>query len=368
MAAAGGQQQQQPPLHPPPLLQIPPRQPPPVVPANQPLVPQQQQAVPNPPQPIVRPPVPVPPPPLDTDGNMGSLMDPNWFRVVIMKCTASVHEGTASVTLDRWQGIWTQLPNEFVESALHASSGLPIRHLILKQHNLTELPKNFAAVKTWLPTSLVTLDLSHNRFSSLPPVICQLTGLQDLNLSHNFISSLPEQISNLTKLTALSLQANRLPVLPAGVCTLTSLRTLNAEDNMIETVPSEICQLQHLKALYLKCNRITSLPQRLMELPHLEELHLSNNRLEYIELAGLQSLRQLHLANNRIQRLPYSLAQINLQGLTLSNNPLVFPPMFVCRKGLRAIRHYVEHYNVVIDNNPMYENSDSEDTGYEGTP
>ena len=286
-----------------------------------------------------------------------------------MKCTANIHEGTASVTLDRWQGVWSQLPNEFVESALHASSGLQIKHLILKQHLLMQLPRNFSAVQTGLPRSLVTLDLSNNRFSSLPLVVCELRALEELHLNNNCISCLPEQISNLSQLTTLSLQVNKLQALPASVCNLASLRTLNAEDNNIETLPSEICQLQHLRRLYLKCNRITRLPQQIRELPKLEELHLSNNQLEYVELVGLQSLRQLHLANNRLCCLPYSIVGMDLQGLTMSNNPLEFPPLSVCRQGLEAIKDFLcKEHTTEVTVNPYYIISDDDDTDYEDTP
>lgn len=282
-----------------------------------------------------------------------------------MKCTASIHEGMASVTLDRWQGVWSFLPNEFVESALHASSGLQIQHLILKQHHLTQLPANFSAVHTGLPTSLATLDLSHNHFSSFPLVVCDLKELKELHLDHNTISHLPEQLSNLTKLETLGLKSNKLQALPVCVCSLMSLRSLNAEDNEIEVVPSEICQLQQLRTLYLKCNRIPQLPLRITELPNLEELHLSNNRLKCVELGGLQALRQLHLANNNLHTLPFSIVQMDLQGLTVSNNPLRFPPMSVCKKGLSHIKSYMmekgdNSKGKWVTENPYYDSDDTD--------
>ena len=263
-----------------------------------------------------------------------------------MRCTEGIHEGTASVTLDPWQGVWSLLPNEFVESALRASAGLQIQHFILKQHHLTQLPANFSAVNTGLPNSLRTLDLSHNCFSSLPLPVCDLKELKELHLNHNTISHLPEQFSNLTKLETLYLQANKLQALPVVVCGLASLRSLNAEDNEIEVVPSEVCQLQQLRTLYLKCNRLHKLRLKIAGLPNLEELHLSNNSLRHVELGGLQGLRQLHLANNNLRALPFSIVDMDLQGLTVSNNPLRFPPMSVCRQGLGHIKSYmVEKFN-----------------------
>ena len=313
--------------------------------------------------------VPAPPPDPDAEGNIGVLLDPNWFRVVIMKCTANVHEGKASVTLDRWQGIWSFLPNEFVESALRASSGLQIQHLILKQHHLSRLPVNFSALQTGLPFSLSTLDLSHNQFTTLPVVVCDLRALTELYLNHNCISQLPNQIAHLEKLETLQLQGNRLPVLPACVCFLASLKSLNAEDNEIKTISSEIRHLKQLKTLHLKCNKITHLPETFTELPNLEELHLSNNELKCLFGVLPSLLRQLHLANNELRTLPASFMNMQLQGLTLSNNPLKFPPMSVCRQGPAHIKTYMEEWfrrevEKPISINPYY-NSDGDDTEYE---
>ena len=110
------------------------------------------------------------------------------------------------------------------------------------------------------------------------------------------------------------------------------------------------------------------------ELPNLEELHLSNNRLERVELSGLRSLRQLHLANNQLKTLPFSLFQMDLHGLTVSNNPLKFPPLAVCRRGLEGMKAYVmkrwetdSSDDKLWMDNPYYD-SDGDDTDYEDVP
>ena len=362
-------------LNPPPLLQIPPRpfQPPPPAPALNLLVPQpglQVAGVPGQQPANLHPPVPAPPPSPDAEGSIGELLDPNWFRVVIMRCTAGLHDGKASVTLDRWQGTWNFLPNEFVESALHASSGLQVQHLILKHHCLTRLPANFAAPQTGFCSSLTILDLSHNHFVGLPEVVCQLVELKELFLNHNKVSQLPEQTSNLSKLETLHLQVNHLQSLPDCVCSLTALQYLNAEDNQIEVIPSNIGQLKQLRTLHLKCNNIAQLPHTITDLTMLEELHLSNNRLEKISLKGLTSLRQLHLAYNNLRFLPFSIVEMDLQGLTVSHNPLKFPPLSICRKGLSSLKAYMlEKYNYnredkSVCENPYYD-SNGDDTDYE---
>ena len=81
-------------------------------------------------------------------------------------------------------------------------------------------------------------------------------------------------------------------------------------------------------------------------------------------LRGLPSLRQLHLANNQLRTLPFTIVDMPLQGLTVSNNPLRFPPMAVCRRGLKQIKaHMEEAYSAKLEepvgDNPYYD-SDSD--------
>lgn len=322
MAAQNAQPNPAPPLQIPPRGYPPPRHP---APAN--------------PQVLPRPPSGPGP-----DGSLGGLIDPGWFKVVIMRCTAGLHEGAASVTLDRWQGTWHFLPNEFVESALNAASSLPIQHLILKQHKLTSLPANFAAAETLLPRSLTTLDLSFNCFTSLPPVVCQLVELRELYLRNNRISSLPDEMANLKHLQILHLQYNQLEEIPTCMCGLVDLRQLNLENNKINSIPPEVCQLSQLKELYLKSNQLKYLPDSINQLSRLEELYLTDNLLKALpsHLEGLVTLKQLHLANNRLRFLPLSIINLReLQGLTLSGNKLKFPPISACRQGISGLQKFM---------------------------
>ena len=295
-----------------------------------------------------------------------------------MRCTAGLHEGAASVSLDRWQGTWHFLPNEFVESALNASSRLPIQHLDLKHHRLGSLPANLALPDTLLPFSLTTLDISFNCFVLLPPVMCQLIKLRELYLNNNQLSHLTEEMSNLKELEVLHLQCNQLRTLPVCLCGLVSLKRLNLESNRIETIPPEISKLKNLKELYLRSNSIEHFPDAFTQLSNLEELHLTNNVLKHLpnHLEGLSSLKQLHLANNKLRFLPLSIINLSmLQGLTLSGNPLKFPPLSACREGVKGLRAFmVERYcssshewgSISITDNLYYDSDGSgSDTPYE---
>lgn len=335
----------------PPLLQIPPR----------------PGAAPIPPRSGPQTPVHIP-----ADGNLGADIDPGYFKVVIMRCTAGVHEGAASVTLDRWQGLWSVLPNEFVVSALRAASMCPIQCLILKNQSLSSLPANFASPDTKLCISLTILDLSSNNFSSLPAQVCQLAELNELYLSHNKLATLPGELTRLKHLKILQLQDNLLASLPVCVCQLASLETLNVEGNLIEDIPEDIAQMSNLKHLHARTNRITVLPNSITKLACLEELHLADNLLRTLphQLDGLTSLRQLHLANNKLKFLSYSLTRLtHLSGISVAGNNLKFPPLAKCRKGVAALQEYMRNKeeNCRKDDlieNPYYDDS-GDDTPYE---
>ena len=80
-----------------------------------------------------------------------------------------------------------------------------------------------------------------------------------------------------------------------------------------------------LEVLYLGGNRLIDVPDELGELPRLTSLALCDNRLESVprSLASLRRLQSLSLHNNRLSTLPPEIVSLNLQELSLRNNPLV---------------------------------------------
>ncbi|CAF4681911.1 unnamed protein product, partial [Rotaria magnacalcarata] len=78
---------------------------------------------------------------------------------------------------------------------------------------------------------------------------------------------------------------------------LKQLRTLLLLGNRIKTLPDSVCQLSKLETLWLGDNKLTELPKSFPQLKHLDWYH-------HCELSS------------------------NFEG-----NPLVNPPLDVCRKG-----------------------------------
>lgn len=73
-------------------------------------------------------------------------------------------------------------------------------------------------------------------------------------------------------------------------------------DNLLDSIPSEVGQLTNLNILNLASNRLQSLPKTLIR---------------------LRNLRSLSLHNNRLATLPPEIVSIDLEELSLRNNPLV---------------------------------------------
>jgi Leucine-rich repeat (LRR) protein len=85
-----------------------------------------------------------------------------------------------------------------------------------------------------IPSDLVVIDLSDNKFSgSIPKTIGNLTALHILNLSHNALSgNIPAEFGQLSKIESLDLSWNYLTrSIPPAMASLTNLEVLNFSYN-----------------------------------------------------------------------------------------------------------------------------------------
>ena len=271
---------------------------------------------------------------------MEGLIDPGWFNVLLMSPVTD--DTSAIVTLVHGNEKWYHLPDGlFIRSLRHVTSSRPIKCLSLKHHCLSSLPTDLVA----LSTCLITLDLSFNGFVTVPRVTCQLIKLKELFINNNVIETLPGEIEGLIDLQVLHLEHNKLTNLPPTIGKLTSLVVLNLEHNLLTSLPNEIKELKKLTKLLLANNKLSELPATIIYLDNLEELHIANNKLQRLpdeDFSCLKSLKQLNIANNNIKMLPFSLARIDLQGLSVGGNPLAFPPIRVCRQGIARIQQYIK--------------------------
>ncbi len=189
---------------------------------------------------------------------------------------------------------------------------------------------------------------------ALPMKVCQLTSLERLWVSHNKLSSLPGQLSQLTNLKEVFLHRNNFEEFPICLCGLPCLELLWLNNNKIKSIPEDIAKLTSLKRLHLDCNFIKYLPEGLCELNQLEVLYLNHNTIHHIsETIGKLhlNLKRLYLQNNKITELPNGITKLsNLIMLLLDDNEI--------RSVKREFTQYQAHMEsigsiVSLKNNPF---------------
>lgn len=133
-------------------------------------------------------------------------------------------------------------------------------------------------------TVLLSCNLSSNVFRKLPPKFAiKFVYITELNLSHNRLSTLPEELRDMTDLQSLDISHNDFLTMPKVVFKIPRLCYLNAKKNFIVDVD------------------IT----KVRSAPMLKELNLEENpltRTSFIQLQGLQSGRLLiHLTEPKAE-------------------------------------------------------------------
>jgi hypothetical protein len=167
--------------------------------------------------------------------------------------------------------------------------------------------------------TLEALDLSGNRFTSLPDELARLTSLRRLFVSNNPVEALPRVLGQLPALEMIGFKSCRLrhvaeDALPAR------LRWLILTDNQLERLPESLGQRPRLQKLALAGNRLRALPRSLGHASALELLRISANQLETFPRALLElpRLRWLAFAGNPFCTRPPAAAEpISWSALTL---------------------------------------------------
>lgn len=113
--------------------------------------------------------------------------------------------------------------------------------------------------------NLITIDLSENQITDLPPEIGDLADLEVLQIDRNPLTSLPDEIGNLSKMTRLHIRITNLESLPDTISGCESLVELLLWSNKLEKIPSALADLQNLDVIHLDGNRISEIPSTLLD-------------------------------------------------------------------------------------------------------
>ncbi|GFO22285.1 malignant fibrous histiocytoma-amplified sequence 1-like protein [Plakobranchus ocellatus] len=174
--------------------------------------------------------------------------------------------------------------------------------------------------------NLTTLMLDTNDLLQVPAEITLLTNLERLALSNNHLSELPNGIRHLKNLSSLHLANNKFEIFPDEICDITSLKFLDFCDNLIQVLPRTICKLTQLETLLLFINHLSKLPDTIVQMEELRCLWLGNNNIRVLP-KGFGYLTKLDWRDRYTSS-------------TLDGNPLISPPLEICRMGPEAIERF----------------------------
>ncbi|GAB1860132.1 Protein lap4 [Camponotus japonicus] len=207
--------------------------------------------------------------------------------------------------------------NEIEELPSHIGKLPALQELWLDHNQLQHLPPEIGELKT-----LACLDVSENRLEDLPDEIGGLESLTDLHLSQNVIEKLPDGLGELKKLTILKVDQNRLSTLNSSIGKCENLQELILTENFLLELPVSIGKLCNLNNLNVDRNSLQFLPIEIGNLKKLGVLSLRDNKLQYLpaEVGQCSALHVLDVSGNRLHYLPYSLINLNLKAVWLSEN------------------------------------------------
>jgi Leucine-rich repeat (LRR) protein len=180
------------------------------------------------------------------------------------------------------------------------------------------------------------LTLINRRWTEVPPqmveTVKKLEGVKKINLAHNKLTSFPEWITDMTELEEIDIRNNQIKSLPDGLEKLTKLKVLQVSSNLLDKFPPVLGKLPQLKELYLSQNEMTSIGPEIGKLVNVEKMTLSNNKLPELpaEMGEMRNLKTVCVRNNKLRTFPPQLANLTrLTGFTHSDNEIEYiPPPF----------------------------------------
>ncbi|XP_072006910.1 leucine-rich repeat-containing protein 2 isoform X2 [Engystomops pustulosus] len=171
--------------------------------------------------------------------------------------------------------------------------------LDMSQNKISSLPPEIGCLR-----NLRELNLSFNNLKNIPPELGDCENLLKLDLSGNLeLSELPFELSNLKKVTFVDLSANKFSSIPICVLRMSNLQWLDISSNNLKDLPQDIDRLEGLETLLMQKNAMTYLPIELANLSNLKLLVVSGDNLVEIPSALVEnpSLKYVKLLDNPIE-------------------------------------------------------------------
>ncbi|KAM6170569.1 leucine-rich repeat-containing protein 2 [Rhynchocyon petersi] len=150
-----------------------------------------------------------------------------------------------------------------------------MRILDLPKNQITCLPVEIGCLK-----NLKELNVSFNHLKSVPAELGDCENLEKLDFSGNLeLTELPFELSNLKQVTFVDLSANKFSSVPICILRMSNLQWLDISNNSLNDLPQDIDRLEELQTFLLYKNKLTYLPYALLNLKKLTLLVVSGDHL-----------------------------------------------------------------------------------------
>ncbi|XP_063662827.1 leucine-rich repeat-containing protein 2 isoform X3 [Pan troglodytes] len=202
---------------------------------------------------------------------------------------------------------WTELPDSLKEQThlreWHISNTLiqiiptyiqlfqAMRILDLPKNQISHLPAEIGCLK-----NLKELNVSFNYLKSIPPELGDCENLERLDCSGNLeLMELPFELSNLKQVTFVDISANKFSSVPICVLRMSNLQWLDISSNNLTDLPQDIDRLEELQSFLLYKNKLTYLPYSMLNLKKLTLLVVSGDHLVELPTALCDSSTPLKI-------------------------------------------------------------------------
>ncbi|KAH3757873.1 Leucine-rich repeat protein SHOC-2 [Pelomyxa schiedti] len=172
---------------------------------------------------------------------------------------------------------------------------ITLEYLDFSENSITAFPSSFGNL-----ARLAIVVMHHNKVNQLPSFVTALPMLTVINLEENEITSVqvPESAADLS-LCTLNLSHNRLTTLcPLQV--FSTLEYLHLDGNGFTTIPLTVLHLTSLSYLSMVGNYISEIPPSISNLTRLQHLDLSYNDLTATPLELSKMSCEIKLTGNKV--------------------------------------------------------------------
>lgn len=222
-------------------------------------------------------------------------------------------KATEIIALNLSRNLSLDIPKDFIQSCIN------LREIKYTSNEAWKLPASLA-----LASKLTMLDVSNNRLEQLEHAeLNRLFGLISLKLSNNKLTQLPPYFSQFYALRSINIASNSLQEFPEMLCELTTLVDLDVSFNHITHLP-DIGKLAHLERFFATNNKLAGTLLGKTNFKNLAKLNQIDVRFNYLDnidlMSQLPSLEHLMIGHNSISAFEGSLTRIKV--LFLNHNPV----------------------------------------------